>query len=98
MSVPDTKAFPPAPRRTNTRSAASSSTRSHAAESASYIAQVIAFRTSGRLKVRNATGGSISKIVSAGIGYYASRAMASNRTGGALTGLRVLDVTQVMAG
>src|SRR2546427_3885706 len=65
MSVPDTNALPPAPRRMKTRTCGSASTFSHAASSASYIANVIALRASGRLNVRNANGGSISKMVSA---------------------------------
>ena len=54
MSVPATKASP-APRSTNTRMRSSASTWSQASASASYIGQVIAFRASGRLNVRNAT-------------------------------------------
>ena len=54
MSVPATKASP-APRSTNTRMPSSESTCSQASTSASYIGQVIAFRASGRLNVRNAT-------------------------------------------
>src|SRR3982751_3786875 len=91
MSVPATNALPPAPRRTRTRIAASVSTRSQASTSASYIAQVIALRASGRLKVSVAIGPAVSKIVCIRIpGQMAAR--------GALDGLRVLDVTQVMAG
>jgi hypothetical protein len=54
MSVPATKASP-APRSTNAQMRRSASTTSQASASASYIGQVIAFRASGRLKVRNAT-------------------------------------------
>src|SRR5262245_53032079 len=87
MSVPDTNALPPAPFRINTRIASSPSTRSHASTSASYIAHVIALRASGRLNVRIASGPSTPNIVDTN----ASRLRA-------LDGLRVLDVTQVMAG
>src|SRR6266851_10218076 len=62
-------ALPPAPRRTNTRMLSSSSTRSHAAASAWYISQVIAFLASGRLKVRVAIGPSASKIVCIELDY-----------------------------
>src|SRR5437870_708382 len=63
MSVPETKALPPAPRMISTRRLSSPSTRSHASTSASYISQVIALRASGRLKVRIARGPSALKIV-----------------------------------
>src|SRR5262245_66435291 len=65
----------------------SRSTRSHALTSASYISQVIALRASGRLKVKIASGPSVSKMVDM-----------SGSSLGALAGLRVLDATQVMAG
>src|SRR6185369_6065324 len=87
MSVPDTNACPPAPRRISTRIDASASTRSHAATSASYIAHVIALRASGRLNVRIASGPSTSKIVDT-----------TSSAARALHGVRVVDVTQVMAG
>src|ERR1041384_1301503 len=87
MSVPATNALPPAPRRINTRIAPSSSTRSQARISASYISQVIALRDSGRLNVRIASGPSTANIVDT-----TSSALQ------ALAGRRVLDATQVMAG
>src|SRR5262245_17095540 len=91
MSVPATNALPPAPRSTRTRTAASPSTRSQASTSASYIPQVIALRASGRLKVSVATGPAVSKIV-------CIRIPGTPMPARALDGLRVLDVTQVMAG
>src|SRR5262245_59869478 len=91
MSVPATNALPPAPRSTRTRTAASPSTRSQASTSASYIPQVIALRASGRLKVSVATGPAVSKIV-------CIRIPGAPMPARALDGLRVLDVTQVMAG
>src|SRR5262245_30422842 len=63
MSVPATNA-PPAPRSTKTRKPGSASTRSQAETSASYMPHVMALRASGRLKVRKATGPSMSKSVS----------------------------------
>jgi crotonobetainyl-CoA:carnitine CoA-transferase CaiB-like acyl-CoA transferase len=100
MSVPATKARPPAPRSTSTRTPASASTRSHASTSAAYISHVMALRASGRLKVRIASGPSVTSVVCvvdkrASLGY--KRAMASDDRR-ALAGLRVLDITQVMAG
>ena len=56
MSVPATNAFPPAPRRSSTRTSGSASARSHASTSAEYMSQVIAFRASGRLNVSVAIG------------------------------------------
>ena len=56
MSVPATKALPPAPRRTNTRISSSASTSSQAWSRRSYIVQVMALRAWGRLKVRVSTG------------------------------------------
>src|SRR5688572_4870127 len=97
MSVPATNASP-APRSTSTRMSASRSTSSHRAASASYIAQVIALRASGRLKVRNAMGPSDANSTSgvATSGPHREKTMSTGRT--ALEGIRVLDVTQVMAG
>jgi hypothetical protein len=63
MSVPEMKAFPPAPRRMRTRRSLSRSIRSHASRSASYIVHVIALRASGRLKVRIASGPCVSNVV-----------------------------------
>ena len=63
MSVPDTNAFPPAPRRTSVRIPSEASAVSHASTRAWYISQVIAFRTSGRLKVSVASGPTVPKIV-----------------------------------
>ncbi len=60
MSVPATNALPPAPRRMSTRASGSASTRSQAASSPSYIAQVIAFRAWGRLNVTSLSGPSAS--------------------------------------
>ena len=54
MSVPETNARPPAPRRTRTRIPSSASTSSQRSWSASYIAKVIALRACGRLKVMTA--------------------------------------------
>src|SRR6476469_7151033 len=90
MSVPATNALPPAPLKISTRIVSSPSTRSHAATSASYIAHVIALRASGRLKVSVAIGPAVSKIVCIRI--------QPEMPARALDGLRVLDVTQVMAG
>src|SRR5262245_28832637 len=87
MSVPATKALPPAPRRISTRIVSSRSTRSHASTSASYISHVIALRASGRLNVRIASGPSDEKIVDTNPSAVR-----------ALHGLRVVDATQVMAG
>jgi hypothetical protein len=56
MSVPATNAFPPAPRSTSTRTSSSASASSQRANSASYIAKVIALRAWGRLKVTHAAG------------------------------------------
>src|SRR5215471_16687519 len=99
MSVPDTNALPPAPFRMKTRMSGSVSTFSQAATSASYMAHVIALRACGRLKVSTANGGSIWKMVSAVV-IEALRisAMDQTRRSGALAGLRVIDLTQVMAG
>src|SRR5688572_28058826 len=97
MSVPATNASP-APRSTSTRMSASRSTSSHRAASASYIAQVMALRASGRLKVRNAMGPSDANSTSgvATSGPHREKTMSTGRA--ALEGIRVLDVTQVMAG
>src|SRR4051794_5299294 len=54
MSVPETNARPPAPRSTRTRMASSASTSSQRSTRPSYIANVIALRACGRLKVRTA--------------------------------------------
>ncbi len=56
MSVPATNAFPPAPRSTIARTSSSPSARSHASNSSSYIANVIALWASGRSKVTHAAG------------------------------------------
>src|SRR4030095_9653169 len=93
MSVPAAKASPAA-RTTNTRTVSSASTRSHASTSASYIGHVRAFRACGRLNVRNASGPAVSNGAS-GIDTDGASPM-TTRT--ALEGIRVLDVTQVMAG
>src|SRR5215468_12436248 len=114
MSVPETNALPPAPLRMKTRTCESASTVSHALTSASYIAHVIALRACGRLKVRKAHGGSIWKMVSASdkVPPMAQRPIQSRILRdlrgsitvmtqgklGALAGLRVVDLTQVMAG
>src|SRR5439155_1125578 len=55
MSVPEAKAFSPAPRRTITRSVSSLLASSQMRASSSYIAKVRALRASGRLKVIQAT-------------------------------------------
>ena len=65
MSVPATNALPPAPRSTKTRTESSASTSSHASVRRWYMAQVIAFRASGRLKVRVSTGPS--RVMSASV-------------------------------
>src|SRR5581483_9736868 len=103
MSVPATNALPPAPRSTSSLTPASASTRSHAATSASYISQVIALRAPGRLNVSVAIGPAVSKIVCVVVDKPSSQLVqvaraTMNLTTGALSGLRVLDVTQVMAG
>jgi hypothetical protein len=54
MSVPDTKALSPAPRRMRTRTESSVSIRRQISPMRSYIAKVIALRASGRLKVSQA--------------------------------------------
>ena len=56
MSVPATNALPPAPRSTSTRTSSSASASSQRANSASYMAKVIALRASGRLNVIHAAG------------------------------------------
>src|SRR5438105_4433034 len=58
ISVPAANALPPAPRSTMTLIAGLASTASHASRSPWYISQVSALCASGRLNVRNATGGS----------------------------------------
>src|SRR6478672_4154156 len=113
MSVPDTNALPPAPFKISTRTCALPSTSSHAASSASYIAHVIALRACGRLKVSTANGGSIWKVVSDKAPPTSEKSIQPRRprrprrilwkamdqtNRGALDGLRVIDLTQVMAG
>src|SRR5262245_22452242 len=88
MSVPAAKASPAA-RRTSTRMVRSALTVSIAPASCSYIAQVNALRACGRLNVTNATGPVASKRTSEVDMVSGERA---------LEGIRVLDVTQVMAG
>src|SRR3954447_10540019 len=96
MSVPETNALPPAPRRIHTRIASLSSARSHASTRPSYMSHVIALRASGRLKVRKASGPStVHCVVPASDNLVIGFSM---KAASALDGLRVLDVTQVMAG
>ena len=51
MSVPATKALPPAPLSTRTRTESSASTSSQVSYRRWYMSQVIALRASGRLNV-----------------------------------------------
>src|SRR5256885_16030500 len=55
MSVPATNAWPPAPRKVTTRTAASPESRWQISTSASYIAHVIALRAAGRSNTTRAT-------------------------------------------
>src|SRR3954468_3568930 len=100
MSVPEANDWP-APFSTSTRISWSASTRSQAATSASYISHVSAFLLSGRLNVNEAMGPSTAKRVGAvdmieGPPDAGSRTMSDDTK--ALAGVRVVDLTQVMAG
>src|SRR5262245_16583296 len=81
---------------TKTRTSGVASTRSHAATRASYISHVSAFRASGRLKVSVATGPLIANSVDDVVMRKIGATMTP--TAAALEGIRVLDITQVMAG
>ena len=80
MSVPATKAFPPAPRRTMTRTAASLSSAPQNSTRASYIGQVMALRASGRLNVTVAMGPSRSRTT-CGVGKTSTSWAAARRGG-----------------
>src|SRR5215468_3662756 len=113
MSVPATNALPPAPRRTSTRTEESRSTSSQTSLKRSYMFHVIALRAAGRLNVRVTMGPSRSirpssallSLVLTGPPLGKGDGMVTSGTEAmpaadpcALEGIRVIDMTQVMAG